>query len=143
MKRNYCIAAFAILLATVAVNAQTGTIGNVVKTGKFGDMGNVTDKRCSNGRVAVNGTGNVVTVAGYCPVAVISGTGNVLNIERVGRIEIKGTGNVVQYRYLNPNPKNAKTKVHPAKIGGGMGNSVSWTKGAAFADYANNSDDEE
>ncbi len=107
---------------------------------QLGDMGNVVDKRCVNGRVTVGGMGNVVTVKGYCPVAVIKGTGNVLNIDRVGKIEITGTGNTVQYRYLNPSVKNPKTKVHPGKVGGGVGNTVSWTKGAAFETL--DSDDE-
>jgi hypothetical protein len=107
---------------------------------QLGDVGNVVDKRCVNGRVTVGGMGNVVTVPGYCPVALIKGTGNVLYIERVGKIEISGTGNVVEYRYLNPNPKNPKTKTHPGKVGGGIGNVVSWTKGAPFK--SSNGDDE-
>ncbi len=143
MMSKRLFATLAIVFVPIAAGAQSGTIGNVLKTEKSGDIGSVLDKRCVDGRVAVNGTGNVMTVAGYCPVAVIAGTGNILNIDRVGRIEIKGTGNLVQYRYLNPSPKNAKRKVHPAKVGEGLGNAINWTKGASFTDYAKRDDEDE
>jgi hypothetical protein len=99
---------------------------------QLGDLGNVVDKKCVNGKVNVSGSGNLVTVKGYCPAAVVGGNGNVLRIDQVGKIEISGTGNFVEYRYLNTSPNNAKKKVHPTKLGGGTGNSVAWTKGGPF-----------
>jgi hypothetical protein len=99
---------------------------------QVGDLGNVVDKKCVNGKVNVGGSGNLVTVKGYCPVAVVGGNGNVLRIDQVGKIEISGNGNFVEYRYLNSSPNDAKKKVHPTKVGGGTGNSVSWTKGGPF-----------
>ncbi len=128
MTKKMILTLSALFLLPAAASAQ------------LGDMGNVVDKKCVNGRATVGGMGNVITVTGYCPVAVIKGTGNVLYIDRVGSIELSGTGNVVEYRYLNPNPKNPKVKTHPSKVGKGMGNTTSWTKGAPF--QSSNSDDE-
>jgi hypothetical protein len=123
MKKNMLIAVAMLALFSVPVAAQ------------LGDLGNVVDKQCVNGKVNVRGSGNVVTVKGYCPLAAVSGNGNVLRIDRVGKIEISGTGNLIEYRYLNPSRNNAKKKTHPVKVGGGTGNSISWTKGAAFTSF--------
>jgi hypothetical protein len=131
MKKTVIFSLSLSLLASVPVLAQVGNIGNVV------------DAQCVNGRVNVKGTGNVVTVKGYCPRAVVDGTGNVLRIDRVGKIEVTGTGNFVEYRYLNASAKDPKKKVHPAKVGGGVGNSVSWTKGADFKQFGDSSSDDE
>ena len=120
-----------MIIKTIAAAAAL-FVFPAIATAQVGDIGNVVDKRCVNGKVQVGGMGNVITVTGYCPLAIVKGTGNVLNIDRVGQIQVSGTGNVVEYRYLNSNPKNPKLKVHPTKNGGGLGNTISWTKGAAF-----------
>jgi Protein of unknown function (DUF3060) len=123
MKNTTLLFVSACLLASIPAAAQ------------IGDLGNVVDKKCVNGVVTVKGSGNLVTVQGYCAKAVVGGNGNVLRIDRVGAITISGNGNLVEYRYLNPNPKKPSVKTHPAKTGGGTGNSVSWTKGADFTKF--------
>jgi Protein of unknown function (DUF3060) len=117
---------------TVAFFVSTCLLASVPVAAQMGDLGNVVDKKCVNGVVTVKGSGNFITVAGYCPKVVVGGNGNVLRIDRAGTITIGGMGNFVEYRYLNPSSKNPNQKVHPTKIGSGTGNSVSWTKGAEF-----------
>ncbi len=108
---------------------------SVPAVAQLGDHGNVVDKKCVNGIVTVRGSGNLTTVQGYCPTVIMGGNGNVLRIDRVGKIEMSGTGNFLEYRFLNPGAKSTSPKIHPSKIGGGTGNSVAWTKGGPFTKF--------
>jgi hypothetical protein len=50
---------------------------------------------CGDQNIALGGAGNTIVLTGSCPRLDVSGTGNVVSVEAVGRIEITGTSNSV------------------------------------------------
>ena len=89
-----------------------------------GSIGNVGGANCNGGPKTVSGMGNNVDISGYCSVLTVTGTGNVVTVDRAGQIIAKGTGNVVYYKRLNPSPKNPKVMTRPIVSNAGVGNVV-------------------
>jgi hypothetical protein len=54
---------------------------------------------------------------------------NIVKAERIIAIEVGGNAHRIEYKYLNPNPRNPKKPSHPARQIYGSSNSVVWTKG--------------
>ena len=90
--------------------------------------GNVGTSTCNGGPREISGEGNLIRVTGYCSVLTVSGTGNLVTVDRAGIIEVEGTGNLVKYIQMNPGAKK-NTKVRPKQRISGTGNVVEWTKG--------------
>jgi Protein of unknown function (DUF3060) len=89
-----------------------------------GSIGTVGGANCNGGPKTVSGMGNNVEISGYCSVLTVTGTGNVVTVDRAGQIIAKGTGNVVYYKRLNPNPKNPKIMTRPIQSNSGTGNVI-------------------
>lgn len=138
-----CLLSAALLASPIAqLSAQkpVGTTGGKdVKDG----IGNVGSSRCKGGTANIKGTGNVFLISGYCNNVVVGGTGNVIDVDRAGKITITGTGNVVRYRYLNEDPKRKGKFLHPVKSAGGMTNVIEWTQGKPFDDFSSDDDSED
>jgi Protein of unknown function (DUF3060) len=145
MKKHLALLAIgsALLAAPATWVLAKKPVGTVGSTNIDKGIGNVGSSRCKSGTANINGTGNVFTISGYCNNVVVGGTGNVINVDRAGKITITGTGNVVQYRYLNEDPKRKGKFVHPAKSAGGMTNAIVWTEGKAFDDFSSSDSSED
>jgi hypothetical protein len=88
------------------------------------NIGTVGGADCNGGPKTVSGMGNNIDISGYCSVLTVTGTGNVVTVDRAGQIIAKGTGNVVYYKQLNPSPKNPKVMVRPMQSNSGIGNVI-------------------
>jgi hypothetical protein len=116
-------------LATTAVFALSFAVAVPLFAQDRDGTGNVGTSKCDGGPREISGEGNQIRVTGYCSVLTVSGTGNVVTVDRAGVIEVEGTGNLVQYIQMNPGRKK-NTKVRPAQRISGTGNVVQWNKSA-------------
>jgi Protein of unknown function (DUF3060) len=130
-----CLIAAAVIATPVAWAKTKKPVGTVGSTNVDNGIGNVGSSRCKAGTANVTGTGNVFYISGYCNNVVVGGTGNVIDVDRAGKITVTGTGNVVRYRYLNEDVKRKGKFVHPVKSASGMTNAIMWTEGKPFEDW--------
>ena len=52
---------------------------------------------CEGRRILANGTGNRYKFTGECSALLVSGVGQTITVEKVGRINVNGTGNKITY----------------------------------------------
>jgi hypothetical protein len=73
---------------------------------------------CTAGEgVSIKSTSSIYNITGPCDTVRVSGTGNVVNIDQVRRIELQGTGNALTW-------KRSYTEKAPITLVSGIGNSI-------------------
>jgi hypothetical protein len=97
-----------IVLAVVTVPVLPRVANAMIERSGSGKVETI---ECRGQSVELEGTSNSFTLLGECPSVEVSGTGNVVKIEQVGRIEVTGVSNkVIWTRSLRGSrPKIEKT----------------------------------
>lgn len=102
------------MLAAVLAVAGCGSGGRQVDPGntiRYGSFGTTADIDCGQGKsLDVDGSNNILTVAGVCGSVSVGGADNTLTIARVdGELSVAGLNNTVRYQAGDPSVDDSGT----------------------------------